>query len=87
MGLDTVQQLRPVNFDWKDNSMGGHDLGFIAEEVAAVDPILAEYSKGQLSGVKYNAMSALLVKAIQELKTENDDLRARLEKLEAKLGN
>ncbi len=66
-GLDTVLQLRPVVFDWKSSGM--HDLGFIAEEVEAVNPLLAEYTGpgGTLSGVKYNTMSVLLVKGVQEL--------------------
>ncbi|HEY4488659.1 MAG TPA: tail fiber domain-containing protein, partial [Candidatus Paceibacterota bacterium] len=74
LGLDTVMQLQPVTFDWKSNSI--HDLGFIAEDVAAVNPLLAEYAgpDGALSGVKYNTMSALLVKAMQELNAKVDDL-------------
>ena len=68
LGLETVRQLRPVKFEWKSN-MGVLDLGFIAEEVAAVNPLLVEYSNGPLSGVKYNTMSSLLTKAIQELDT------------------
>lgn len=85
LGLSDLLKLKPVEFDWKDMNMGGHDLGFIAEEVEAVDPVLAEYTDGKLSGVKYSQMSALLVKAMQELKAENDELRTRIERLEAKI--
>ncbi|MBX4195883.1 tail fiber domain-containing protein [Candidatus Parcubacteria bacterium] len=83
LNLSDLLKLHPVEFDWKSN--GSHDLGFIAEEVEAVDPILAEYTNGKLSGVKYSQMTSLLVKSVQELKKENDDLKARIEKLEAKL--
>jgi len=66
-GLDTLMRLRPVEFDWNINDKQ-HDLGFIAEEVAAVNPILGEYELGgtQLIGVKYGHMTALIVKGIQE---------------------
>lgn len=87
LGLDTVMKLRPVTFDWKDPNMGGHDLGFIAEEVNAVDPILGQYTEGKLSGVKYTQLTAVLVKAVQDLEKENEALRARVSALEAKVGN
>jgi len=87
LGLDTVLKLRPAEFDWNGKKIGakGHDLGFIAEEVEAVNPLLAEYGgeNGALSGVKYNTMTALLVKAIQELKAQNDKLRQEFEAYKA----
>ncbi|MGZ3770757.1 MAG: tail fiber domain-containing protein [Bdellovibrio sp.] len=67
IGLETVLKLRPVSFQWKNNKE--HDIGFIAEEVEQVDPILAEYNKNKLSGVRYHQMPSLLVKAIQQLYT------------------
>ncbi len=67
LDLTTLRQLRPVEYDWKDPTMGGHELGFIAEEVEAVNPMLAEYSSGELSGVKYNLLTSLLTKSVQQL--------------------
>jgi hypothetical protein len=65
LGLKTVEELRPVIFDWKNGD--GRDLGFIAEEVENVDPILALYTTdGLTESVKYRQMTAVLVKAIQE---------------------
>jgi len=64
-GVETIERLRPVNFHWKES--GKHDLGFVAEEVEAVDPILATYDEqGEVIGVKYSQLTALLTKAIQE---------------------
>jgi hypothetical protein len=94
LGLETVLALRPVTFDWK--SSGTPDLGFIAEEVEEVNSLLAEHGgrDGTLSGVKYNTMSALLVRAFQELYTgfisrftrqdeKLDALEERIQTLEA----
>ena len=89
LGLETVLELRPVEFDWSKDKIGaeGHDLGFIAEEVEKVNPLLAEYGgeNGALSGVKYNTMTALLAKGIQELKAFVDGLAARVDKLAAEV--
>jgi hypothetical protein len=81
LGLDLVMRLRPRTFDWKADKR--HDLGFIAEEVEKIEPLLVRYEdkddRTEATGVKYEQMPALLVKAIQELKADNDNLRAALE--------
>ena len=73
LGLDAVKALTPREFDWKDVAeYGTEDIGFIADEVFAVSPKLATYKVGEkteanLQGVKYEQLTAVLVKAIQEL--------------------
>ena len=70
-GLDMVKQLRPITFDWKDG--GGHDLGFGAEEVAKVSELLVIHNKqGEVEGVKYDRISAVLVNAVKEQQTQID---------------
>lgn len=65
MGVATIGKLHPVLFNWKKT--GQPDLGFIAEEVAEVSPVLAIYNEqGAPDGVKYMNMTAVLVKAAQE---------------------
>ncbi len=65
LGLDELMKLRPVKFSWNDSGM--QDLGFIAEEVAGVNPLLAAYSEdGTLYGVKYPQLTSLLANSIQE---------------------
>lgn len=87
LGLATVNKLRPVTFKWKSNDE--EDIGLIAEEVEAVNPILATYKENTLAGVKYPQMSAVLIKAVQELDLKFEGLEAsvdgqddRLRKLE-----
>jgi hypothetical protein len=64
--LDTILSLRPVTYDWKESHI--HDLGFIAEEVEKIDPNLVTYNKdNQIQGVKYDQITAPLVKAFQQL--------------------
>jgi hypothetical protein len=65
MGLETIAQLRPVTFSWKGT--GEPDLGFVAEEVDLVTPLLTtRNADGEIEGVKYDRISAVLVNAVQE---------------------
>ena len=84
-GLQVVNALRPVRYDWKAGY--GNDrkdqLGFIAQEVEAVFPdAVSEWSKAEGDEEAYKtvgpgALIPVLVKAIQEL-------TARVAQLESK---
>ncbi len=76
LGLEAVARLRPVTFNWKTD--GASDLGFVAEEVNQVSPLLTTLNKeGQIEGVKYDRISAVLVKAIQEQQQQIAELKAQ----------
>ena len=84
--LDEVMQLEPVEFNWKPEISNDPrpEIGFIAEDAAAVDPRLGFYDTANptvLRSVKYAQMTALLVAALQELKYDNDDLRSQINEL------
>lgn len=62
---DLVERLRPVSYRWTES--GEEDVGLVAEEVAEVEPRLVTYNRdGQVEGVKYRQLSALLIRALQE---------------------
>ncbi len=64
-GLSVLNRLRPITFDWKQGGM--HDLGFGAEDIATIEPLLVTRNeKGEVEGVKYDRISAVLVNAVQE---------------------
>lgn len=64
--LELLLRLRPVSYDWIKSKE--HDVGFIAEEVEKVDPRLVTYNKEkEIQGVKYDQLTAPIVKAIQDL--------------------
>jgi hypothetical protein len=85
-GLETIMALRPVRYHLKAawNPTGeGEQLGLIAEEVIAVEPRLATVDEtGEPSAVRYQQLTAVLVKAIQEQQAQIERLQARLEALE-----
>lgn len=84
-GLDDVMKLRPVFY--KGNNDGTKEFaGLIAEEVdaAGLTEFVQYADDGTPDALAYSNMVALAFKAIQELKTENDALKARLTALEGK---
>lgn len=77
LGLDTIMSLRAVSFDWKGT--GQNDFGFVAEEVAALNGLLATYNKdGEVQGVKYDQLTAILTNAIQEQQGKLEDINNQL---------
>ena len=79
--LDKVLNLRGVTYNWKDRERGGDDLriGFIAQEVNEVEPILAYEGKSGFMGVHYKDFPALIVEAIKELANGNTPLTKKEE--------
>ncbi|PJA08867.1 hypothetical protein COX68_03685, partial [Candidatus Falkowbacteria bacterium CG_4_10_14_0_2_um_filter_41_15] len=72
LGLDTVLQLNPVTFNWKYNDQS--DYGFLAEDLEKIDPMLVFYKDGQVEGVKYDRLTAVLANAIQEQQLQINSL-------------
>ncbi len=78
-GLALLSQLKPITFKWKtDNSP---DLGFGAEDIAAVEPLLVTRNdKGEVEGVKYDRITAVLVNAVKEqqeqIKRQQDEIES-----------
>lgn len=84
--LDThdLLSLRPVQYQWKDS--GQADIGFVAEEVAAIDErLITRNADGEVEGVRYDRMSVLLVTSFQSLHREQTALREDNEQLRAEL--
>jgi hypothetical protein len=66
LGLAAAMQLRPVSYLWKDSHAA--DVGFVAEEVATLDErLVTRNEKGEVEGVKYDRLTAVLAGAVQEL--------------------
>lgn len=75
--LESIKSLKPCEFDFKDGS--GHQVGFIAQEIQQVYPdVVAEGADGYLTVSGWDKTTARLVKAIQELAAEVEQLKAQL---------
>jgi len=90
--LASIMALRPVEFDYIESEGGGHQIGFVAQEVKEIYPdLVGERADGMFTLSDLNKNDARLIKAIQELKAINDTqaetinaLTARIEALENK---
>jgi hypothetical protein len=75
-GLDYLMRMNPVTFTWKDD--GRQDLGMIADEVAAIDPLLGAYrADSSLYNFRDRPVLAVLVKAMQEIEAQIKTLEAK----------
>ena len=65
--MEKVLGLTGVRFDWNPQQGGGHDIGFIAEDVAVVVPELVVWEEDgkNVAGIKYARITALTVQAIK----------------------
>ena len=73
-GLDNILNLSGVTYDRKDGS-ASNEAGLIAEEVAKVIPNIVSYKKGSPEGINYTKLTAYLIEAVKELKSEIDKLK------------
>ena len=78
-GLELINRLRPVTYDWKRDGM--HDIGLIAEEVEAVDPLFVTYLDGKLQGVKYDRIGVALINAVKEQQSQIESQQREIEAL------
>ena len=81
-GLSTVMQLRPVEYTLISSDL--KQVGFIAQEVNKLVPevitgIEGDLEKGEILGITYANLVAVLTKAIQEQQKQIEDLHQKLE--------
>ncbi len=82
-GLALLDELKPVSFEYNEGKgTKGTKWGFIAEQVASTSPELAVFNKdGQPETLDDRAISAVTVKAVQELSKEVELLKQEIEAL------
>jgi hypothetical protein len=88
--IDFISQLNPVQFNYRkkdsdtntftDEIYENISYGFIADEVEKLNKELVFYNEdGNLAGVEYNSMIAILTKAIQEQQIQIDSLKNQMQ--------
>jgi len=83
-GLDVVEKLKPIAFTRKHN--GAHEVGFGAEDIAAVEPRLTyNDDDGKIEGVHYQLLTTVLVNAVKQQQNEIKQQRTLIEDLQARL--
>lgn len=87
-GLDTVCNLNPVSFNWIDKEKLGSqtEIGLIAQQVQQYVPEIIGVSSDETLTLDYAKLTPVLIKAIQELKEENNFLRSQIESIKEYVG-
>jgi len=84
--VDNLLKLRPVVYRWKDTAWQGDKIhyGFIAQDVEEVFPelVLESSDDQKMKSIATDELIAVLTKAIQVLKKDNEELKARVTALE-----
>ena len=84
--VDWLYKLRPVNYLYKADKNGIKQYGLIAEEVEKINPLFVSYNKnGVIETVNYSMFITPMLKAIQDLKKENELLKQNNSKLVQKV--
>lgn len=90
LGLGFINRLRPVSYTRRNDESGKTEYGLIAQEVeeslkeegAENSGMLTITDEGEYQ-LRYNDLIAPMIKSIQELKAENDELKKKVELLES----
>jgi len=79
--LNKVKQIRGVEFDWNDkqDTYKGHDIGVIAQDVEQVAPELVKDREDGYKAVDYPKLTALLIEAVKELELKVKELEEKLQ--------
>lgn len=70
--MAVLKQIRPVAFQWNKN--GDQSYGVIAQELEKILPELV--TDGEYKSVSYLPLIAFLIKAVQELQSQIDSMKA-----------
>jgi hypothetical protein len=89
-GLDEIMALQPVRFSYKAGNSRGlpsdvEQVGFVAQEVQQVFPEAVNEGEDGLLDFNMHPVNIALINAIKELKAENDLLKTENEKIIARL--
>ena len=80
--LDKINSMRPVEFDYIESRGGGHQEGFIAQEVEEIySDMVGEDDNGFKTLTALGKWEARLVKAIQEQQEQIEQLKTEIQTL------
>jgi len=75
--IKKILQIGGYTFDWnkKQNTYKGHDIGVIAQEIEKVLPEVVETRENGYKAVKYQKIVPLLIEAIKDQQKQIDELK------------
>jgi hypothetical protein len=81
--IKKILQIGGYSFDWneKQNTYSGHDIGVIAQEIEKVLPEVVETRENGYKAVKYEKIVPLLIEGIKDQQKQIDELKELVAKL------
>jgi hypothetical protein len=80
--LSKILQLQPVTFDWIDKPNPKPNIGLIADEVEKIYPeFVSKTENGEIEGIEYSKLTAVLIQSIKELKDIIDNQQEQINRL------
>ena len=81
--ISKIMKIGGYTFDWneKQDTYNGHDVGVIAQEVEKVLPEVIEIRKNGYKAVKYQKIIPLLIEGIKDQQKQIDELKEMIKKL------
>lgn len=78
--IEKIKLIGGYEFDWNDkqDSYIGHDIGVIAQEIEQVLPELVRDRSNGYKAVKYDKIVALLIEAVKDQQKQIDELKSKL---------
>ena len=81
-----ILDLDIVKFNYKDDKTKELNYGVIAEDVVSIFPEMIVYDKeGEISTVQYHKLLPLVIKKIQDMQAEIEELKSQINKLNVKV--
>jgi trimeric autotransporter adhesin len=87
--LEKISNLQGVRYEWKTDKYPdvgmteGDQIGLVAQDVESVIPELVSEDRDGYKAVSYNKLTAVLVEAVKELKTQSERQQTEIERLRA----
>ena len=78
-GLDIVQGLQGVRFQWKDERRPGYQIGFIAQDVEKVLPEVVH--PGKTYAMQSSQITAVLVEAVKQQQKQIESQQKQIDRL------
>jgi hypothetical protein len=84
--IDKINNLRPVTYQWNDQTGDESHVGFVAQEVLkefpeVISETYSETLKDRVYGIKQTELIPILVRGMQEQQAQINDLKKRLDRL------
>lgn len=82
--IEKIEKLKPVTFNFKEDTNKTKKLGLIAQELREEEPlcVLGEEAEDEYLGIDSYALTVFCLKAIKELNAKVEALEARVNELE-----